>query len=840
MTAIHPFVALLILGLHCQRALSAYPFDEFLLFSGAAIIGHDDDRITGISRAECLQACLQGTARVPTGTCRSADYDFYNNICYLALGYKVFFPADFLIGLSRLDHYQILIDECVESTHDCSHGCVDEADGFSCTCPPAAGLTLGPDTKICVDIDECSQNNGGCAVNEECVNVFGSFYCACLGGGTILVNSSTCSACQHRLTDNLEAAYIWDLPPITSPYTVKVRAIRARGVYMALSSDNGDTDSMIQIVIGDQSSIGHARGLTAAATPNILPLGEYRVFWLTWSADGTVAVRAHEESLPFIQMTAPGLELGPVRHIGYHAGAVGVADWDFCYVNGDWSEWGSWAPCDAPCGFGMRARSRTCTDPPPVHVLGGTCIGQAAASILCLVPGMCQESDTWLEGLFDPGEANISWADWQENWKTGKFLPPGYDTTEAPSEIGGMDVASNVYILNIGSLSEKHANIFIRVQYVLSWVDSRLFGIAPSWIPVPPTLLWSPPLAFGQSVRTATTEEEEDNSMWLDQRGLIVYKITRLLRVSCVAELERYPLDTQICRVALLGYNGIRLRLQPSNNVARAPIKSDATGVTSQFTFIGVEESATFQSFISNDTAETGCEFFNQVCDYLSEPCMTSLSDTCKAGMNCAICSLVLGTCQFKMSSCPTYINDTSAFTSLELRMRLRRVLWRYLLTAYLPSVVIVVASYLQIWLSPKQSAVSARVVLGTTAAERPRAIDVWMLGCLSFVTVALLETAIVNYISTYLQDQEQMKIRFEQRGKEQNPPIRIPRPGLRNTTASASGQSEAHRSSFVAGDTRLCIPRARLHAPPSVCWHQLPDKEWVIVLKKKAKNKSA
>ncbi|KAI8499668.1 hypothetical protein Bbelb_227190 [Branchiostoma belcheri] len=836
-----------------------YPFDQFLLFNNWAILGYDDDILGSVTEEQCLLACLQGTASVPTGTCRSVDY-------------------------------HPVIDECAGSTHGCSHLCVDELDGFHCACP--TGLVMGQDTRNCIDVDECSQNRGGCGVTEDCVNVFGSFYCACPGGSPYLVDSSTCSACQHRDTDNLDAVYLWDLPPITSPYVVKVKANNP--VYMALSSENTDTDSMVQITIGPVSSIGQGTDLTTAATPNVLPSARYRVFWISWSVDGTVSVRARRQSLPFLQMTTPGLTPSPVSYIGYHAGADGVADWEFCYVNGDWSEWGSWTPCDAACGFGMKARTRTCTNPLPVHVLGGTCIGPAAGSLMCYVPGCAQ-------GLFDPGEANISWADWQANWKSGKFLPSGYDSSEAPNEIGGMDVASTVYILNIGSLSEKHANLSIRVQYVLSWIDSRLFGLAPSWVPVPPTLLWSPPLAFGQSVRAAAAEEEEDNSMWLDPRGLIVYKMTRRLRVSCVADLDRYPLDTQMCKLALLGYNGIRLRLQPSVKVARAPMKADATGVTPQFTFIEVEESATFQSFIGNETEKskmsgsrrtyrtlpldvphspaerialsrrtsrtlprevphsvlhspaerTGCEFFHQVCDYLLEPCMTSLSDTCEAE-NCDNCRLVLGTCQYNMASCHNYINDTSAFTSLELRMRLRRVTWRYVLTAYLPSVVVVVTSYLQIWLSPEQSTISGRVALGTMAVlsmvtqtgktvrmpwvERPRAIDIWMLGCLSFVTVALLETAVVNYISTYLQDKEQMKIRLEQRKKELNPPIRIPRPGLRDPTAPASGQHELRRSSISAGDTHVSIPRARLQVPPGVCWHQLPDKEWVIVVKKKAK----
>ncbi|XP_078664791.1 uncharacterized protein LOC144907522 [Branchiostoma floridae x Branchiostoma belcheri] len=127
---------------------------------------------------------------------------------------------------------------------------------------------------------------------------------------------------------------------------------------------------------------------------------------------------------------------------------------------------------------------------------------------------------------FDVSETNVSWPDWQDKWKTGKFLPPDYDSTTAPKEIGGMDVSSSVYILNIGTLSEKNANISVRIQYTLSWADSRLFGIAQSWVPVPPALVWSPPLGFGQSVRRVSTEEEGDTAMWLDPRGMVSYKMT--------------------------------------------------------------------------------------------------------------------------------------------------------------------------------------------------------------------------------------------------------------------------------------------------------------------------
>ncbi|XP_035672992.1 gamma-aminobutyric acid receptor subunit beta-like [Branchiostoma floridae] len=306
----------------------------------------------------------------------------------------------------------------------------------------------------------------------------------------------------------------------------------------------------------------------------------------------------------------------------------------------------------------------------------------------------------------------MTWPVWKNNWENGKFLPLDYDSSKAPSETGEMDIASTVYVLNISSLSEEHAHIFIRVQYVLCWIDPRLFGLAPGWVPVPPSLLWSPPLAFGQSVRRAITKEDDDNKMWMNSDGLIILQITRLLEVNCVARLARYPLDTQVCSVALLGYNGIRYRLQPSTLPKRAPIKSDATGVVSQFTFIGVEERAVFKSFITNGTGSAECVYLKQDCDYRLEKCMTSLSDECR-GSGCGHCYLILGDCQHQLDTCPQYLNDTSAFTSLEVHVRLRRVLWRYILTAYLPSTVVVTASYLQTWLSPSQAAISPRVVLG-------------------------------------------------------------------------------------------------------------------------------
>ena len=106
---------------------------------------------------------------------------------------------------------------------------------------------------------------------------------------------------------------------------------------------------------------------------------------------------------------------------------------------------------------------------------------------------------------------------------------------------------------------------------------------------------------------------------------------------------------------------------------------------------------------------------------------------------------------------------DTGAFPCLEIRFVLARSIGFFLIQVYVPSVLIVILSWVSFWLNI--DAIPARVTLGlltvltTTTqisganASLPRvsyikAIDVWMSVCLSFVFASLLEFALVNVIS--------------------------------------------------------------------------------------------
>ena len=106
---------------------------------------------------------------------------------------------------------------------------------------------------------------------------------------------------------------------------------------------------------------------------------------------------------------------------------------------------------------------------------------------------------------------------------------------------------------------------------------------------------------------------------------------------------------------------------------------------------------------------------------------------------------------------------SSGEFPCLKIIFVLRREIGFFLIQVYVPSILIVILSWVSFWINV--DAIPARVSLGlltvltmttqSTAANQalPRvsyvkAIDVWMSMCLVFVFIALLEFAIVNVLS--------------------------------------------------------------------------------------------
>jgi hypothetical protein len=79
------------------------------------------------------------------------------------------------------------VNECSTSNGGCAHNCTNLEGSFSCSCRD--GFFLGEDNRVCLDSDECLDNE----CSQICVNLIGGFRCECGDGYTLEGDGSSCS-----------------------------------------------------------------------------------------------------------------------------------------------------------------------------------------------------------------------------------------------------------------------------------------------------------------------------------------------------------------------------------------------------------------------------------------------------------------------------------------------------------------------------------------------------------------------------------------------------------------------------------------------------------------------
>ncbi|XP_046362800.1 glycine receptor subunit alpha-1-like isoform X2 [Haliotis cracherodii] len=298
--------------------------------------------------------------------------------------------------------------------------------------------------------------------------------------------------------------------------------------------------------------------------------------------------------------------------------------------------------------------------------------------------------------------------------KTGdqdvKNTPPNYNSDTAT------DIEVMLYVDSIDSINEANMDFTLSVLLHLQWKDSRLvsFNIGPSFGNL--TFLefdsqsiqriWVPDIFFPNEKRASFHDVMMANQMMrLYRDGLILY-ISRLsMTLSCPMNLRYYPFDKQSCSVQIMsfGYAEDKLNLKWMNST-----NSDAVVVND------IVELPQFEV--------TG-----------SEP----------------------NRCRKKYHQ--------SVHSCLQANFFLARNIGYYVVQMYIPSILIVMLSWISFWLTvnsvPGRISLGVLTVLTMTTqssgvnASLPRvsytkAIDVWMSTCLVFVFAALLEFAIVNVLS--------------------------------------------------------------------------------------------
>ena len=103
------------------------------------------------------------------------------------------------------------IDECTNSNGGCHHDCKNTVGSHHCLCQ--SGYILGADNHscegiytsyswinshiiniCCIDVNECSDSNGGCQHN--CTNTIGSYYCSCVAGYSLDDDNNHSCSCK--------------------------------------------------------------------------------------------------------------------------------------------------------------------------------------------------------------------------------------------------------------------------------------------------------------------------------------------------------------------------------------------------------------------------------------------------------------------------------------------------------------------------------------------------------------------------------------------------------------------------------------------------------------------
>ncbi|XP_014054560.1 glycine receptor, alpha 4a [Salmo salar] len=300
----------------------------------------------------------------------------------------------------------------------------------------------------------------------------------------------------------------------------------------------------------------------------------------------------------------------------------------------------------------------------------------------------------------------------------------GYDARIRPNFKGPpVNVTCNIFINSFGSITETTMDYRLNVFLRQKWNDPRLAyqEYPDDSLDLDPSMLdsiWKPDLFFANEKGANFHEVTTDNKLLrIFQDGSVLYSIRLTLILSCPMDLKNFPMDIQTCTMQLESF-GYTMNDLIFEWLAKNPVQ--------------VADDLTLPQFVLKDEQDLGY--------------------------------------------CTKHYN-TGKFTCIEVKFHLERQMGYYLIQMYIPSLLIVILSWVSFWIN--MDAAPARVGLGITTvltmttqssgsrASLPKvsyvkAIDIWMAVCLLFVFAALLEYAAVNFVSR--QHKEFIRLRKKQR----------------------------------------------------------------------------
>ncbi|XP_066245543.1 gamma-aminobutyric acid receptor subunit beta-like isoform X1 [Euwallacea similis] len=284
-------------------------------------------------------------------------------------------------------------------------------------------------------------------------------------------------------------------------------------------------------------------------------------------------------------------------------------------------------------------------------------------------------------------------------------LLEGYDIRLRP-DFGGehLLVGMDLTIASFDAISEVNMDYTITLYLNQYWKDERLaFSNEDEILTLSGDFaekIWVPDTFFANDKNSFLHDVTERNKLVrLNGDGSITYGMRFTTTLACMMDLHYYPLDSQNCTVEIesYGYTVMDVVMYWKDR----PVRGVEEAELPQFTIIGYE---------TNDRKERLA---------------------------------------------------TGIYQRLSLSFKLQRNIGYFIFQTYLPSILIVMLSWVSFWIN--HEATSARVALGITTvltmttistgvrSSLPRisyvkAIDIYLVMCFVFVFAALLEYAAVNY----------------------------------------------------------------------------------------------
>ncbi|CAB0038541.1 unnamed protein product [Trichogramma brassicae] len=316
----------------------------------------------------------------------------------------------------------------------------------------------------------------------------------------------------------------------------------------------------------------------------------------------------------------------------------------------------------------------------------------------------CVDSLAWSSSYFHSGSTEVS--DRLANvTQTISRILDGYDIRLRPN-FGGepLFVEMDLTIASFDAISEVNMDYTITMYLNQYWTDERLsFSHEKDVLTLSGDFaekIWVPDTFFANDKHSFLHDVTERNKLVrLAGDGSVTYGMRFTTTLACMMDLHYYPLDSQNCTVEIESYGYTVLDVVMAWK--ETPVRGVNEAELPQFTIIGYE---------TNDRKE-------------------------------------------KLA--------TGIYQRLSLSFKLQRNIGYFVFQTYLPSILIVMLSWVSFWIN--HEATSARVALGITTvltmttistgvrSSLPRisyvkAIDIYLVMCFVFVFAALLEYAAVNY----------------------------------------------------------------------------------------------